>query len=332
MSDLQCKPALYLYDLPDGYHRIGNASGFRVPLPGALPAATRLFATVVYGTGAVLFERGIRHSCITRDPAKADLFFIPAFTDHIPSARPLCAEPVGSSRNCSRHALLHRLASVKVPNGTSYLRRHHGRDHILPTGHQLCFPTIGQWPFFEFSVADKWLEATTILTVEEDDRSVYPWPAKHRTDRRFASIPWSSAVRMPAATPWSQLPWRQTHTRDRLVCGAFGFRGHSKALTYPLRAGLYNGCTRHPPSKCVYFQPAGGRQDNSAASRRLDETARIAELYYSSTFCLQPLGDGPSRAGMIDAVCAASPEANPRPTCFTEELLFVGASHALATL
>ena len=63
-----------------------------------------------------------------------------------------------------------------------------------------------------------------------------------------------------------------------------------------LRGALHRGCVAlNDTAQCTSHRPP----PESDASGRV---ASIAALYWRSTFCLQPIGDGVSRAGIIDAL------------------------------
>ena len=91
--------------------------------------------------------------------------------------------------------------------------------------------------------------------------------------------------------------WRQRQARGILVSAVFGFEGHANKVTRPLRRQLYTSCAKQPSHTCTSFAPHPVVSSSSAA-----QTIRIAQLYFNSTFCLQPWGDGPTRAGIIDAL------------------------------
>ena len=321
-SASSCRPLLYLYELPRFYQWQhdnplvrGEEYGVSLrwqrhaPFPG-LPPSVRLYTSIVYGTGAALYGRARLHPCRTRDPALADLFFIPAFSGRLPAQRSICAEPLPKRLpqqrrgNCSTNVLFDRLDAVvaNAATGTSYLRRHHGIDHMLPSGHQ-GLGLMGAWPFFELHINDRRLGRTVRIMTEEDVPSIQNWPAKRRVPPSYKSVPWSSAVHVPATTPWSELPWRQAHQRRVLIGGAFGFEGHSKVLTHPLRSALRRSCVAAPASTCTHINLRPQLTDKHAnRSLGTHATSQIAALYFNSTFCLQPLGDGPTRAGIVDAL------------------------------
>ena len=285
-----CRPALYVYELPDGYRHENkpNGRGFGVPVtsPPGLPTAA-LFSAVTYGTGAAFFEAALNYRCRTLEPAQADLFFVPTFTDK--RLRRWCVDATPEQpKNCSRDALFLRLAAVRNGSGMSYLQARGGTDHILLTGHQGFY--FDMKPSYEVSYRDRRLRGTMLFSVEDGVR--YPWPGP-RTLRGIHSTPWSSMVHLASTTPRDELPWRSRHDRSVLVTGAFATRrafGPASKQFNNLRGVLHRACLRSV-DRCEYASPGPALG-----------VAGIASLYRRGVFCLQPIGDGVSRAGIIDSV------------------------------
>jgi len=292
-SSLQmCRPLLYVYELPDSYRHENKPDGrsFGVPVasPFGMPTTAALFSAATYGTGAAFFEATLNYRCRTWMPAEADLFFVPTFTTSFGTAR-RCVDAVpGHPKNCSRDALFRRLHAVRSGSGVSYLDARGGADHILLTGHQ------GFWfdlnPSYEVSYRDRRLRGAMLFSVEEG--AAYPWPGPS-TRFDIHSTPWSSMVHVAASTPRVQLPWRSTHRRAVLVAGAFATRravGPASKQFNNLRRALHRACLQRA-DRCEYASPGAALG-----------VAGIASLYWRAVFCLQPVGDGVSRAGIIDSV------------------------------
>ena len=243
----------------------------------------------------------------------ADLFFIPVFTSSLLTSERLpCADAApGQQKKCSRDALFNRLEVIAPDaSATSYLRRFNGADHFLVSGHQgnsYSAPTC-----FEFKHTDQRLGRTMQFAMEEPVKLPMnvSWPAPNRPSRRYHSYPWSGAVHFPVSTPWSQLSWRDGHQRQVLIGTAFGLAKRTQIARF-LRQILFLSCQRHPSSVCTILHPPT-RDSDSQALRDAKKGANgaatevtafmMASLYYNSTFCLQPLGDGPTRAGIIEAL------------------------------
>ena len=250
-----CRPALYVYELPNRYRHEGkpHGSGFGVPVasPPGLPIAA-LYSATTYGTGAAFFETALKHRCRTWVPAKADLYFVPTFTDSFRTQNVCVDAAPGQPKNCSRDALFRRLAAVHNGSGVSYLDARGGADHILLTGHQ------GFWfdlkPSYEVSYRDRRLRGAMLFSVEEGVR--YPWPGP-TTSSGIHSTPWSSIVHLASSTPREELPWRSTHNRSVLVAGAFATHravGPASKQFNNLRGALHRACLRRV-DRCEYASP-----------------------------------------------------------------------------
>ena len=276
-----CRPALYIYDLPDRYRHEGKPSGrgFGRPVatPQRLPPSTSLFVAPTYGTGAAFYEAALQYQCRTMAPENADLFFVPTFTDAFRTQKRCVDAPAGQPKNCSRDALFLRLLAVRNSSGVGYLEARGGRDHILLTGHQ------GFWfdmhPSFEVSYRDRRLRRAMLFSVEEGVE--YRWPGPS-TSRGIHSTPWSSNVHMRASTPRSELPWRSRHNRSILVAGAFSTHravGPASKQFNALRGALHRACLVHP-HRCEFALPGGA----NGAEVGVDA---IASLYWRAVFCMQ---------------------------------------------
>ena len=107
-TQTECRPRLFVYRLPSGYRslstRTGHAFGNALQGTGSLKGLT-LYSTMTYGTGAAAFEEALHHPCRTRDPAAADLFFVPAFSSNVNTnyVRSWCAEQSSSRAERVRH-------------------------------------------------------------------------------------------------------------------------------------------------------------------------------------------------------------------------------------
>ena len=276
-SPRACRPALYIYELPDKYRHEGrrNGRGFGTELAAALPGfpPRSLFSAPTYATGAAFFEAAMQYRCRTGAPGQADLFFVPAYTLRF-GGQKVCVDAWPTNhKNCSKDALFNRLRAVRNSSGVAYLDARKGADHILLTGHQ------GFWfdmhASFELHYTEKRLRGTMLFSVEEGVE--YPWPGP-KTGKGIHSTPWSSAVHAAASTPLAELPWRSSHKRTMLVAGAFGTHravGPASKQFNALRGALHRSCLKRP-GRCEHLTP-GDTVDMSS----------IVSLYWRATFCLQ---------------------------------------------
>ena len=292
-------PRLFVYRLPPGYRSKGSRTGrgFGAPVQGIGPLdGVTLYRTHNYGAGAAAFEEALAHPCRTRDPAAADLFFLPAFATTNPgSTSSWCAEQSSTraernrlKRSCDANATFHRLAEqARTAAGVPYYAARGGADHLVLTPKS----GLGSYDYpqtFEVNLRNARLAGWTKLAVEA--------PPDHRI--WAGSLPWASLVHMPRDAPWDTAPWRWPHEpRPTLVALALGNRGVAKKSFQRLREALAKSCAAHPEAcERLAFQ-------TSRSGRPVDEpTVVTAALYARSTFCLQPGGDSPSRKGVLDAV------------------------------
>lgn len=247
-----CRPRLYVYDLPKTYRHKGSPTGrgFGPLLLENDSAAIKVHRAHTYGTAAAFFECAMLYRCRTTDPARADLFFIPAYTDRF-STQLYCAE-----RPCRKRAdgLLKRLWRLVNPSGTSYLDARGGADHFL------VMPKSGLWSddqvTSELNLRDSRLGKTLRFAVE--DGRVFG-PGKPQTRRMYRSLPWTSYVHMRWSTPLAALPWRRKRLRPYLVAAAFNVREQQHAglprEASALRVRLNESCVQHADGVCSEVEP-----------------------------------------------------------------------------
>ena len=193
-----------------------------------------LYRTHNYGAGAAAFEEALAHPCRTRDPAAADLFFLPAFATTNPgSTSSWCAEQSSTraernrlKRSCDANATFHRLAEqARTAAGVPYYAARGGADHLVLTPKS----GLGSYDYpqtFEVNLRNARLAGWTKLAVEA--------PPNHRI--WAGSLPWASLVHMPRDAPWDTAPWRWPHEpRPTLVALALGNRGVAKKSFQRLR-------------------------------------------------------------------------------------------------
>jgi hypothetical protein len=251
---------------------------------------------MTYGTGAAAFEEALHHPCRTRDPAAADLFFVPAFSSNVNTnyVRSWCAEQSSSRAERVRHrascdakAIWARLAEqARTTAGKPYFEIHRGLDHIMLTpksGIRGYDTPISR----ELDLRDHRLANWAKLAVEASPNHKL-WAG---------SLPWASSVHVPRDAPWTLAPWRKPHEpRARLVALVIGNRTVARPGFQNVRAALVQSCSAHSEA-CERLQipMLHGRPVR-------DATIATAALYARPTFCLQPGGDSPSRKGVLDAV------------------------------
>ena len=162
-------------------------------------------------------------------------------------------------------------------------------------------------PYFEVAYSDPRFGKAVRLAVEQ--AGDYRWPGAH-SQGFWRSMPWSSMVHVDPTLPWSDVPWRARRAgRTILVSGSFGLHragasGAAKQFN-SLRGALHRSCGAYPANICTYLSPEHvplNQEMKEPAAARDTMVRRVTTLYYQSVFCLQPVGDGVSRAAMVDAV------------------------------
>ena len=259
-------PRLFVYRLPPGYRSKGSRTGrgFGAPVQGIGPLdGVTLYRTHNYGAGAAAFEEALAHPCRTRDPAAADLFFLPAFATTNPgSTSSWCAEQRFHPRGAQpAQAQLRRQRDLppapeqaRTAAGVPYYAARGGADHLVLTPKS----GLGSYDYpqtFEVNLRGARLAGRTKLAVEA--------PPDHRI--WAGSLPWASLVHMPRDAPWDTAPWRWPHEpRPTLVALALGNRGVAKKSFQRLREALAKlrrapGGVRAARLPDVAERPAGRR-------------------------------------------------------------------------
>lgn len=334
-------PNLFVYDLPPAYRvrgrnaRANDGKNFtfsEYPVPMSLDW--------MYDVATIFYLRALSYSCHVTDPAKADLFYVPAYnTEMTPHPSSFCAEVRGSANHHT--ALYDRL----VAQAGGALQERGGADHILLT------PRPGAYyfethPLCELDLLDPRFGSAARLSIEQtpptSDLPPYG-PFSYHSAPHFVSVPYPSWVRLPSsmrhgsrrggrAAPaggsWSEsggaadpiAPWRIRHPRLTQIAAVFGVGvGGGKPSSACVGVG---GCTpvQHfrlrlrehcleRPGGCVYLGVLGA---NNLGARRAAWTAAgtsnyafneaAAALYWNSTFCLMPGGDSATRKATMDAL------------------------------
>ena len=310
MATAACRPRLFVYDLPGRYRDEGHSRGFGRLVPymqGVLPPNLHLYAAKTYGTGSSVYTRAMHHTCRTEDAKTADVFLVPTFSENLRAGGRICADaPPANRKNCSSSALFARLQQVACGDGgKSCLDAHNGADHMVITGKQGF--AFDRRPYFEVAYSDPRFGRAVRLAVEQ--AGDYRWPGGH-SQEFWRSMPWASMVHVDPTLPWSDVPWRARRAgRTILVSGFFGLHragatGAAKQFN-GLRGALHRNCGTYPANICTYLSPehvALNQEMREPAAARDTLVTRVTTLYYQSVFCLQPVGDGVSRAAMVDAV------------------------------
>ena len=321
-----CRPRLFIHQLPDSF-REPAADNSSVGAPLTDGGDGMLYHSEHHRhVGPLLLQRAATFYCQTLDPSAADLFLIPAYRSQLIGREGRCAEAEGVVGNATledvaRERFLSRLRPALDARG--------GADHVL------LQPRLGmlweQQQFCELHDFDPALGAVLRIAVEQ---------GTPQRPNGYHSIPYISMVhlgphsgrRWPSAAGERPLPWVSSHRRAALVAMVFETyhaRGKMPRANVKLRQVLWASCHRHrllhqqqaaatgPPQPMP--APSGGRvaQGGSVTRGALPRVlcdhaisnnssqlsyASMAEAYNTSTFCVQPPGDTPTRKGIVDAL------------------------------
>jgi hypothetical protein len=225
-----------------------------------------------------LWNRLKRSSRRTRDPTQASLFIIPYDITVDTSYKP----------NCKRLNPEHKfpvtpvLASVQLLlNESIYFQRFNGADHLVLNS------------FRSFGLKKKTKRAPNFLL----DMCKYCLKTcfyRYRSHSdRFISIPYASSFHYHDTM--DSLPWM--FPKKTILATYVGGWKTDVASSASLRHTIVNTCQK--AKKCVAKKLL--HQDNILKKYLYQE-------YRSSTFCMQPPGDDPSRKGVMDSIlCGCIP-------------------------
>ena len=308
----QCRPRLYVYELPDTYRDRLKHAGRGVGLPleplrklrkqlSGFPQGVNLWDSQQYQLGRLLHERSLSYRCRTHDPALADLFFIPAFNADLLHG-PLIGEPWrrrgrGASISDEHSDLLFdRLRAVRSSGSNeSVFEARGGANHFVLN--ERLGADFENRPFAELAFDDVRLGSTIRLAHEEYTEAWkhLPWPGYRAVPSLYHSIPFSSAVHLDSnarGVPWAHVRGQR---RPVLVGAAFGL-DHGAKDAVKLRRALHRSCMAHA-ALCEFKLPEGMHAE--IGQQRL---LTIYNLYWRATFCLMPPGDAISRKGTVDSL------------------------------
>ena len=292
-------PLLYVYDVPDRYRDdreggFGNPASSRIARLPLLPDGVRLWHTAEFGLGDLFLQRARSYRCRTKDPARADLFFVPAFSSRQHN-RP--TERLADGGHLS--ALFTRVRKIRISgrcaaavHNCSALEARGGADHILVN------PRNGapyeRHPYAELDYGDPRLGNATLLDLIEPGE--WGWFGNYQAEARYHSVPHPSLVHLE---PGVTLPsWRSEHPRSSLIVAAFGL-GHGPRPVQALRSRLLKACEAAPDSTCRMLQLGDKSGRNHTAEPIWHAVAR---MYWNGTYCLQPPGDAVSRKAIVDSL------------------------------
>ncbi|KAL6839338.1 hypothetical protein ACP4OV_030835 [Aristida adscensionis] len=291
---------IYIHDLPPRFNEdilrrcdtnpghwphmcddVSNA-GLGPPLAaaGALAGAEGWHATQQFALDAIFHARMRQYACLTNDSAAAAAVFVPFYAGY-DFARHLWGYD-NAARDAASLDLLRWL--VQRPEW----RRAGGRDHFLVAGRTAwdfrrdTDPRYSFWGtrLLFFPAAAN----MTVLTVEtatfgEDGDLAVPYPTYFHPRADSDVLSWQQRVRH-TNRPWLMSFVGAPRPSDR----------------WSIRSQLIAQC-RASPAACRHLGCTAG-------SQQCHSPADIMELFQSSTFCLQPVGDSKTRRSTFDAMVA----------------------------
>ncbi|KAF5735656.1 Exostosin family protein [Tripterygium wilfordii] len=292
--------SLYVYDLPEEFNvgllkdcrhlnvytdmcpHVAN-SGLGQPLQDMDDGSTTgsWFATNQFMAEMLFHARALNHPCRTRDPARANLFYVPFYGGLHMSSK--VREP--------NHALRDDLAVrlVDYLQSQTWWHRNHGRDHFITLGRTAWDFRRGEGgPDFGANslINLPTVQNMSVLTVERQ-----PWQGHNQY-----GIPYPSYFH--PMTSLAVLTWQEKvgHShRPHLFSFIGGPRkGVEKAAA--IRDELINQCSQSRKCKLLKCDNEG-RND-------CHDPKRVLDIMVESEFCLQAPGDSFTRRSTFDAVLA----------------------------
>ncbi|CAM6020391.1 unnamed protein product [Sphagnum balticum] len=301
---------IYIYDLPPDFNQLlvencGNVPawgdmcenlsnhglGAQIELPENDSLAEILlpkdawFHTDQFNLEVMFHERLKRYPCLTVDPKKAAMFYIPFYP-----ALDLTRNLLSPSMNL-RDRLSERL--VGWLQGNRNWRRLRGQKHFLIFGRIVWDfvrreDSVNTWGNVLLSLPE--LKNVTKLLIERGHTHI---DETGEADSKMIAIPYPTSFH--PSTDLEIQNWQNTvrHSkRDLLV--SFAGSSRNKNMSGEVRGVLLDAC--ETSEQCTLIRCT------HQTCVRTPQT--ITELSLRSVFCLQPSGDSPTRKGIFDCMLA----------------------------
>ncbi|CAL4917042.1 unnamed protein product [Urochloa decumbens] len=245
---------------------------------GAFPARG-WYATDQFMLDVIVRCRMQRYECLTRDPARAAAVFVPAYAS-LDGGRYLW------NGTATRDALA--LDLVAWLSRRPEWRAMGGRDHFLAAGRTA-------WDFLRKTDDDadwgtKLLRVPAVRNMTALVLEIDPW---HQS--ATLAVPYPTYFHPASAA--DVRAWQET-ARAAERRWLFAFAGAARPRSKEtVRAEIFQQCGAS--SRCGLFRCTNASDCESAAA-----PAAVMRLFGSSSFCLQPRGDTPTRRSTFDAVVA----------------------------
>ncbi|RYH30857.1 hypothetical protein EON65_03985 [archaeon] len=302
------KPLIYIYDWPDHithrwplnytHHRLSIDKKFseNEGFGYIVDAAGGIFHTHQYTLYTIFYHRLLASHHRTRDPAKAQFFFIPYDIGMDATTRQ--SDGALTVTNCPESTSV-----LKLLRDSPYFHRHKGADHFM-------IHSINQMMlFFNNKICSKVFKLCLNCIkfgIDSHDKSVFPELASlpHLTINWF-SIPFPSNYHRG---PGTRLPWNDAINTLRANKERY-FAERRYAVTYMgslqvtakrmkvLRADIMQACQLFP-SDCL----AVHIESHSSNADYLASYQQPMFPYSASKLCLVPGGDFPTRKAFADAM------------------------------
>ncbi|CAN6288050.1 unnamed protein product [Urochloa humidicola] len=245
---------------------------------GAFPARG-WYATDQFMLDVILRCRMQRYECLTRDPARAAAVFVPSYAS-LDGGRYLW------NGTATRDALA--LDLVAWLSRRPEWRATGGRDHFLAAGRTA-------WDFLRKTDADadwgtKLLRLPAVRNMTALVLEIDPW---HQS--ATLAVPYPTYFHPASA---AEVSAGQETARAAERRWLFAFAGAPRpGSKETVRAQIFQQCGAS--SRCGMFRCTNASDCESAAA-----PGAVMRLFGSSSFCLQPRGDTPTRRSTFDAVVA----------------------------
>lgn len=239
----------------------------------------------------LIFHEKLRrgYSCLTQDPELASAFYIPYY------AALDTAFTLFDPNLSERDRLTQRLIGWLSGN-SAWVKFHGAKKHFMALGRIV-------WDFTrEQKAAEGW--GSALLTQKEFSNVTRLLIEKRPWVSEEFAIPYPTSFHPSSLQDmklWQEkLRGRMTKQRP-LLTSFIGSSSRGTAWSRALRAELAKKCEQVGAGTCKEYRCGDGYSGTIDCARNPEH---VSALFLSSTFCLEPSGDSPTRKGIFDSLVA----------------------------